>query len=426
MKEHPETNKYELLNSSAERVYDFYHNLNDENVRFYAGVVVDQETESALLSKNEPLITLALAKYCVHKETLAAVFKEAMDRNQIGLRLACLNRKQKISYNDTEMMLPYSLFASTDRRGDDLGGECNQEIIDWLSIAERDEIEALFESEIISDVFLYSFLNQNKYWEAIEKRNDFVDNYLRGIHIPMFALSENAKFLKGEHIFKDYSPKAWELAKKVEPTLDWANSLSRLYENMQKDYLESFDNDIIARWMKEDEGNELGPYATLRIYLYKNRMRYISKYDLSSTDIAYRCAQYLFCPFNYSPFDKSFRSLSPESIFEAYEKDGIIACIYLMRNKTLWQYKATRDALSQVWGKLGNEETRSVYPSLWDCENEFEKSNPEWFKEYDPDKETLTMGRLKDLLEKFKDQTVCETRDEVRDLLAFYKQTRAD
>jgi hypothetical protein len=430
MREHPETNKYELLNSSPERVYDFYINLNDENVLFYADVIVSKETESALLSKDEPLITLALARYCIHRETLVAVFKGAMDKNQVALRLACLNRIQKISYDSYSMRLPYCLFESTRRRGD-MGddicadeGNCNQEIVNWLSTAEHDEIAALFENENISDVFLYKFFNQEKYWHALASRTDQKSL----IQDAFYFIKENKKIHKGEYLHRDYIQKACDLPKKVEPTLKLARALSGLYEKLERSAFGGIDSSIIEKWMIDDDekgfGYELGPYATLRIYLYN--VHHLKKYDLTSNDIAYRCAQYLFCKFNHSVRNAIFQdkeewpSLTPDCIYEAFEKDGITACTYLIKNESLWRYKATREALAKVWGKLGYNEKEYVFPSFWDLWNGYEKSHPEWFNEFDPDKRDIrdmNVRDLKDLLDDFKDQTVRETSNQIYDYL---------
>lgn len=275
-----------------------------------------------------------------------------------------------------------------------------------------DEIYALFQNPNIDPKFLQDFLKLDDYWNALHET-------LQEGAIEYLSVNE---IIKGKD--KELLYEIWMLAERVEPTLKWAKQLLKIYENVNFMPVK-IDESIVKRWilhnLTDDETNELSPdgglstTAQLRYHLYRthfktfnggalqkflsNREKENPSFTTEHPDLAHRAAQY------------HFLDLTSDQIYQAHEKDGDVACFFMLKNQNIWRRKITRNALEKVSNDYCLQEIA------------FKKSNPEWFSyrdedNYELDDEILTVGKLKELLKIYKHQIVIETRNEVRDILA--------
>jgi hypothetical protein len=401
---------YELLISSPERVYNVYKEFSNKEGRTYETLF--KNIEQRLLEKNDPLITLALANYGLCRETIECVFEKALNENLSELKLACLSYNPRDNAKRNPILFPNAkppcLFDIY------YGKEVNQKILFLLQSFNYHDVYALFQNPNIHPKFLQDFLMLGDYWNALHET-------LQEIAIEYLSVNEIIKGTDKELLYE-----IWMLAARVEPTLKWAKQLLQIYENVN--FMPAkIDESIVKRWilhnLTDDETNELSPdgglstTAQLRYHLYRthfktfngdaqnflsNREKENPSFTTEHPDLAHRAAQY------------HFLDLTSGQIYQAYEKDGDVACFFMLKNQNIWRRKTTRNALEKVSNDFCFEEIG------------FKKSNPEWFSyrdedNYEPDDETLTVGKLKGLLKLYKDQIVNETRNQVRDLLASHK-----
>jgi hypothetical protein len=395
MQEHPLILEYQLLNSEPEFIYEWYKNIPSEERKELSHKNEFKNLEIRLLEKNKPLITLALAKFCISEEVLPILFEKFSQNGDSAIKLACLSYSP---IDDGDFLAPPTCLFP------DRGAETKDNIIKWLQKSNYDEIEVLFANDNIDKSFLYDFLKGTDYWNAVN------DSLKRAAVSSLKANSHMCSFDYEYAFDDDLLDLAWRLAEKVEVNREWAFVLRDLYYSMK--YVPyGIKQDIVDRW-RDDRKEEVdsngfltSPFAELRSYLYRSHVKYEhSKIDLQHPDVAYRKAVY------------SFAHLEPKIILEGYEKDLNMAARGMLWNESVWRHEDNREAFSEICRKSSGE---TIPFSI--VNDVFINEHPEWFNnDKNPDNEPLTVGKMRDLLEAFKDQTVRETRSEVLDLLKSY------
>lgn len=338
---------------------------------------VDEELETALLDKNNPLINLALARYAFHEEIVRKLFFGAHgdDVYSQAIRFSVLSNQCVWSFIHG---LPNVLL------------ENEEQIITWITSANIQEISVFFMNPKLDDLFLKEFLEGNKVWQAMNEER-------RLVAIAALSANERMKTPYDESLmdgFRDYLyhsvfNAAWKLSEVLPTTKQWAYVLSMMFYKLERNgfsiedpislagrwFLDSNDIEAIEEEKKVLTSGHLSDYQSVRnslALLALSKSQDLLPQLLSSDDIALRCAAY------------TTADLTPEQIHSAYELDQKIAYNNLISNPKLWRIYPTREVLHKIsWEIVDNNEN-----SDFDAANDFNrveervrKDHPDWFKD---------------------------------------------
>jgi hypothetical protein len=387
-----------LLASAPEAVASY---LRKRGERLAADTFIregDEELEEALLARNEPLIDLALARYCRYSDTAKKLFYK--ENAALAIRLSVLSNR--CLYGLT-CWLPVRLFDRDEAL-----------LASYLASAELEEFNALFENPKLHDLFLSQFLDGDGHMKGLDEARQ-----LAAIH----ALSRNERMRTeydgdlyedgfGAYSYGTVFTAAWKLATWAPTTPQWAVALNSLYDKLLPE-MHSSDAplEIAIRWLPQDpqqikqeahfsEDGYLSDYQGVRRGLAKlalSKDSSLTETLLASDDIALRCAAYAFC------------DLTTEAIEKAFENDGPLAYMQLVDNPRLWRQDANRQALHNMAWAVTKQDRHSDMSALQIHENNCEryrKEYPEWFwsggmLEDDPLDKPATVSDLNILYSKF-------------------------
>lgn len=338
---------------------------------------VDEETENALRSRNDPILNLALARYGQHMEVVSALFKSAAPGSPI--RLACLANMVvgRVTLLNFWSPFPMGLF------GVQLTDNDPSPVVQWLVSATSAELTALFSNPTLRDAFLVQVLERNNGWQGIP------DGTLCTI---VLILSRNALMRESEHgtpnsEYRSRTKKfdvLWNLAETVPVTEEWAVALGLLYERLTPIQSASITDPLVVatRWNADraatdanEQQSKLRAKGQLcnKDLVRKGLARLALTKDgellpalLASDDVAFRAAAYAEGP------------LTAEQLLAGEEKDGELAYSQAVDNVFLWKNHGTRQALRDI-----------ADPGLHRAkEDQMRKKHPAWFADdplYPPD-----------------------------------------
>lgn len=362
-----------LMASPAQEVFNFLKNRSEQKEDNRFEKEADKELELSLLSRNDPLINLALAKYGAYSETLQKLFKHPTNTDQGKALRYCLlsNRTKGAGLLDD---LPSSLFSRT------------EEQLDYFKQIGTDEIYVLFQNPKISDNFLRDFFEGDEHWEVLDEERRLKS--LEGlIYNERITTPYDDSFMDG---YADYSYHAvfdalWKLAETLPVDDIHASRLCWVYDKLiansfsVKEPLEvakrwtTDDKEQQEREVEENERGYLSHYQGVRkglARLFKESSR-VTKVDLiNSEDVAFRSAVY------------SSGRLSPEQINDCYQKDGELFFNEAVRNERLWREKETREALRQVaWAVVqADKHSDLMGANIYNhVAEDMAKKHPDWF-----------------------------------------------
>jgi hypothetical protein len=345
--------------------------------RGFLSAIADCDTEVALLSRNEPLINLSLARYGLHVETLAKLFWPAEPASPV--RLACLANHAVGTALFSGHPFPVGLF----------GGNVEQ-MAEWLAQARSQELAALFENPSLDDSFLTDLLRRKDGWEGLsEERLCQIALLLH--RNPRMRTPRKDDWMDGyaEYRYAAVFGAAWAMAESVKPTMAFASALGWLYEELETDTHSVKDPLAVAvRWQAADVGEaavkreaeengrgSLSDFQRVRKGLAKLALsedaNLLPKL-LASDDLALRCCGY------------RMGRLTAKQILDARDRDGEMAVEELLRNKQLWQTAEQREALHDAAWKVVEADKSSdlmaanLFQSM---ERDMQAKHPDWFKE---------------------------------------------
>lgn len=364
----------ELLASPPQVVVSFLEKRGDLPEGKRRNDNFDEEFEAALLSRQEPLINLALARYAKYSATVRPLF----EANEPGsaIRLAIL--ANTIIPDGYFSQLPLTLM------------EGPENVIAWLLVAPDIEIKTLFENPLLNSGFIQDLLAGKGPWNAIpQERLCLLVKHLAGN--PRMWTPYTDTYLDGsaEYQYNAVFTEAWLLAEKMPVTRDWALVLSHLYERLIpqafsiKDPLElasrwvpdPSDTDMVEEQQSYRNGGYLHPYQELRKGLARLALAHKPTFFatlLEHEDVAFRSAAY------------SDPHLGSHELGKLYERDGELAFNQACRNPRMWRTEKDREALRAMAWQVDNDDKHSnldavnLYTYLAE---DFEKLHPEWFKD---------------------------------------------
>ena len=163
----------ELLDSSPAVVTEFLKKRAAQSKDERRDDDVDEEFESALHGRNDPLINLALARYGQFNTAVLPLFKGGEPSGAIRLAVLANTALGDVFFS----RFPVALFGSPEQTAV------------WLATAPDAEILALFENPKLDDSFLRDLLEGSKPWDSIpeERLAAFVASLVRNERMRMTA-----------------------------------------------------------------------------------------------------------------------------------------------------------------------------------------------------------------------------------------------
>lgn len=394
---------YELSIRSPQEVYEWLSHRPQDTSEVERDW--DEETEMALLGRNEPLIELGLARYSNNHSRLRRIFTNRLGQAEgdtaIRLTLLCYGRSSKPAAYE----FPQLLF-------EDRGGKVA--MTSWLTTASENDISALFSNPALSKNFLLNFFEQKEVWEAITEENRHVA--IRAFNAKSwFSESCPSPGLGGyvEDEFRAVFTAAWKLVETVDTTLDWATTLAVMVGRMSWIGPGKDARIVATRWAgpdpaKEENTAKLGHltcWQQIRRRLFApGRSPPTEPRDeyLKSDDIAVRAVGYAYCQF------------TPEEVkvLGADERALVLNCLF--DNPSMWRNKELRGAVYDLCWELDAANEGGTWDNLsrYHClVKEWSEMLPEWFEdennaEYDargalinPDDKPVTVGMFNEKVE---------------------------
>lgn len=361
-------NEARLMASSPERVFDYFKERASTPDLDIFKLETDYNLEVELLSRDEPLINMALARYALYSDVATKLFKRFYsvgDRDSIAVTLGVLSNQVVSVFHYSNADFPQYLFDSKEK------------LSEWINKAKDYEIDALFKNPNLGGGFLSQFLKGNECWQQLsdDRQLDIV-----------ISLSKNPR-LAAHYVWPADPPgnqdyirvfnAAWELANSAPRTFFWALRLSELYEQMLKSgtranitishprwYPNKEDVDF-AEFMKEEaESNlhgQLSAFQKLRKTLIGSQGISIQTIlgskgvhkkckFLESDDLATRCAVY------------SYGDLNSEQLHDAFKRDAALAFHQMLDNPLLWFAPTTKQTMHDI---SRCQEVKEKHGLLW-------------------------------------------------------------
>lgn len=363
----------ELMAMSPEAVTKFLKRRAEQPYWDELNDPVDEDVEKALHSRDDPLISLALARYGRHMEVVSEIFQAASPGSSI--RLACLSNRAL--GHGIFLSFPVGLFGRDPRR-----------MAEWLLSASEDELGALFENPNLSDSFLRDLLERSKGWESINDDKLVIFVFFLHRNLRMRTPREDDR-MDGydEYSYSSVFNAAWKLAETAPPTNDWASVLGELYEQLEPEAFSIKQPLALAtRWCINPGVGEANEQLTKALAFghlsHKERVRkglarlaLHQNYQLlaellSSDDIALRAAAY------------AAGKLNVGQLLAGYEKDRDLAYNEAIRNLALWRQQPTRQALHDIaWDCVDHDKHSDLHAANlynW-MEKDMRKKHPDWF-----------------------------------------------
>jgi hypothetical protein len=328
----------------------------------------DEKTEQALEARNEPLITLALARYGRDIHTAIRLFQAAAPSSPV--RLGILSN----SFHrwDVIRSFPVGIF----------GGK--EETAAWIETASHQEVQALFRNPKLHDRFLGDLL------EGCDPYGTISDQTMRDV-VSYLATNERMRTPYDERFpdaMTDFEhhmvfKAAWGLAERVPTTVQWANVLTEFFNRICPDGALKEPLAIANRWVpdptdekelqEQDETRARGylsPWEGVRKGLGRLELGLFHRPDkpLVSDDRAIRATAY------------AHARMSATQLTEAAARDGSLVVHEALDNEWIWRSSAGREALHDLAWAEKDDDLISVnwYNRLLD---RYQKTRPEWFKD---------------------------------------------
>ena len=355
---------------------------------------ISEETEAALFERNDRLVNLRLAEYCLYPATACALFHR--DPSDWPLRSLLLSN-QKIAGGFESF--PECLFGSDDG------------LRAYLAGITPDDVNVLFSNPTIDVSFLEDVLRLGDHWKAMPERARLVAISSLANNPKLHKPVNTADHTDGWDWYMAQKPfnAAWHLLIALEVNAENARHLSRLYDRLAP-YCPKRDGifDALPRWVpqndderererKDNESGWLSSYQSIRraaaaMLLQGSELK--QEYLLNSEDSSVRCGAYLAGKF------------TSEEMKSAIESDGWLATVSLMQNPNCWRSSEHRDALHNGVSAQAKAPTNNApelnYSEYLRWENKFSKDHPEWFdfEELDSELEdkSLTESSTGDLI----------------------------
>lgn len=317
-----------------------------------------QLVEYLLLRRKHPLIDLGLARYAYSSKTLKQVFR----RGDIGVRCAVLSNS--------------TLYKRSTFRD-----EPSVDLMVLVKKGSRAELQALALNPYLpDDVFEQLIKREGEFQELTDR--DYMHVLVNLGKNPRLSTPYDDTFLNGYSDYKYNSvfTAAWELAKTLPATENWAYVLSSLLWKAQPPVGFKDLDATISRWridrskMPNDKYYNAGYGLVLRSRLAD--LLDAKEQLLNSSDLALRKSFYRrFHPWEFKDWHTFLEKDGEEFLDDA-----------ISHNMELWKSKEERARLHDIAWKCPDPSSDMMMPNRFrSMEKHLRETHPEWF--YDEDDE---------------------------------------
>lgn len=371
-----------LVASPAETVAKYLEDRGAQVEKQPFSDTADEQFEQALLERHDPLIDLALARWCCHLPTGRALLaaNAGDSTHALAIRLSLLsNVTAGASFMSNG---PTAFFGNSP--------------MDWLPSATDEELTVFFKNPSLNNEFFEAFFNGGPSWTCLSEPQRLTA--LRAVTgNPRMSTPYDQAFADGyaEYLHNKVFEAAWNMASTAPNTRAWAFTLGWLFDVLLP-IGHGIDDPLTsaARWTSDDDEGikcgSLSPFQNVRkglarLALAKNANR--TDEFLISDDPALRAAVYASHP------------LSTDQIAAAVERDGAMGFDEMVRNTELWRGQEHRDALRAASWMVVNADPHSnllshnLFTGMWE---RMEREHPSWFSNVlpsDPDDMDLPATR---------------------------------
>ncbi|MGS1033490.1 hypothetical protein [Burkholderia glumae] len=354
-----------LVVSPAETVVRYLEDRGAQVAKRPVSETADEQFEQALLDRHDPLIDLALARWCCHLPTGRALLNAhpGNSTHDLAVRLSLLSN-----------VTAGSIFMSTGPTA--FFGDCP---LDWFPSATDEELTTLFKNPSLNNQFFEAFFNGGPVWICLSEPQRLTalcaltDN-------PRMSTPSDQSFADGyaEFSHNKVFEAAWKMAATAPNTKAWAFALGWLFDVLLP-IGHGIDDPLIfaARWTPDDDEGikhgALSPFQSVRKGLARLALaksgRRVDEF-LASEDPALRAAVY------------ASRSLDADQIATATKRDGPMGFGEMVRNESLWRDEEHREALRSASWAVVNADPHSdllphnLFTGMWD---RMEREHPSWF-----------------------------------------------
>jgi hypothetical protein len=348
--------------------------------------LITKETEATLLRRNERLLDLTLAEFCLYPETAQALFTR--DPNDAPIRSLVLTN-EFVSHDSLEWF-PECLF----------GGE--EGLLTYLRTVTPNERALLFSHPSLHYSFLEQFLSLDKPWQVMDPEQRLWALHNLGHNERLRAKRSTADFDDGWDWYTAGKPAAaaWQLIERLDVSKATAHALATLLRDLPNDCSKTDGiQTSLGRWQPltaEEKEKEAAENLKGRLSHHQEvrqagaRLLASSKSELKqfleSEDLAQRCGAY------------EVGRFKPEEMKAAVERDGDHARLYLVRNEHLWRTDRLRDAMRDVLNGGDRENASWEYRRR---DSHYRKTFPLWFKDEDlpaePDERPIRDASIADV-----------------------------
>lgn len=393
----------ELLASSPERVCAWLEETTKQEGFELHGR--DEDLESALLTRRDPLITISLARLASRSNVMVQILAGAGLENR-AIRLAALTNEivAKVDYGG----MPEVLLARS------------AHLESFTASLDEQEVVALFSNPTLDDDFLIDFFEQKGPWHALDEARRLS---------AISALQNNPRMQApyggepyhgyGEFKHRRVFSAAWELAGKVPVNVEWAAHLCWLYEKLSTEHVSvPHPLQLAARWVPDPadvalvererealEGGHLENFARTRRGIARLSVGAAHEDDArralaSHDDPALRAAVYFSA------------SMTVDEMKLADERDPLLSFEQMMWNRWVWRTKEQREQLRvMAWDGKRDPNSYMDPQSLFSARREaYRKEYPDWFKDdeevEDPHAQPLSSDDFKTAMEGVKNDLI--------------------
>jgi hypothetical protein len=344
---------FRLTHASQEEVYSWLEDNKPKDVK--SKFSSDREQlESALLSRDKPLVNLGLALFGFEKETGLEIYKKSGE------------------------LLKKAVLSGT-TIGSSIGDKwiVNEGILDELLVSKNsDLLSGLFSNPFVDNDLLVNLYEKNEYFEKLDY--DFwFELIAHTLSNPRLSTPYSETWMNpwAEYSYRGIFSAGWKLFEKLPVNKKSAVLLSRLAETIVQDKLHDMAlYDVIKRWKVDDTDKYVDYYALCRKALanfiddFKPEFQKLKE----SEDVALRQSYY----HRFAPEQK-------EEVRELFEKDNEKFLEEAIENINLYKKESIRDELRKCCWDYKDPYHDLLYPNTFNSRVEqFSKKHPEWFKDF--------------------------------------------
>ena len=385
----------ELLALPPESVYRRYEQLSDESYSQATYEGLDPRVEERLLARNEPLITLALARFTCHQETARELVGRVVTDRAAGyltedspvmLALLANERLAALGLGGVPFVVELAMLANEGlKMSDSSRGTLAVKwdaIEPWLASASPSERRALFENPTLDAAWLEGCVEGNNGWKEIPAGEQRSLASVAAHALKRRQPVEVGRFNGFEQVQERALTRAfWTLAERVPVDKEWAITLSWMFEDLSSKSVGDRTNwlQIAARWSALDAGFGVRfgiGRLLLEMYPSGAREQWTARL-LASEDEALRAAACAFGSLSIEQMEAAIQRDCSSETFDALGHNPGAWAAEMKPRETLDSLRErVLEGASSDPARLERYEDLDLPRSVWDIEETMRERHP--------------------------------------------------